>query len=67
MFCRRYNFFQGSLIASQLTIVDGGEGDSRDVGSRELMDDHIVFSTDVTHVSGKLTDERQLVSLTGRT
>ena len=61
------DFFRGSLVESQLAIVDGGEGDSRDVGPRERAGDHIVFSADVTHVCGKLADERQVASLTRRT
>ena len=60
------DFFRGSLVENQLAIVDGGEGESRDIGSRECVSNYIVFSADVMHVCGKLADERQVASLTGR-
>ena len=60
------DFFQGGLIESQLAIVNGWEGDGKDVRRREPIGDHIVFSTDVTHVGEKLADERQVASLTRR-
>ena len=50
-----------------MVIVNGGEGDGRDVRTRELIGNHIVFSTDVAHICGKLADERQVASLTWRT
>ena len=31
------DFFQGSVVKSQLVIVDGGEGDCRDIRPRELI------------------------------
>ena len=53
------DFFQGSLVESHLAIVDGAEGDSTDVGLRELVGDYF-FSADVMHVCGKLADDGQL-------
>ena len=60
------DFFQGSLVESQLVIVDGGEEDGKDVRPRELVSNYIVFSTDVMHVCQKLADEGQVVFLTRR-
>ena len=55
------------MVESQLAIVDGGERDSRDVKTRELADNYIVFSADVMHVGGKFADEGQVASLTRKT
>ena len=41
--------------------------DGRYVGPRERVSHHVVFSTDMLHVGGKLADEIHVVSLTGRT
>ena len=41
--------------------------DGRDVGPRERVGYHVVFSADMSHVSGKLADEGHVASLTGRT
>ena len=57
------DLFRCSLVKSQLVIVNGREGDGRDVGPGECISDYIVFSTDVTHVCGKLADERQVSPL----
>ena len=46
-----------------MAIVDGGEGDNRDVRTREHLSDFIVFSAELAHVCGKLADERPVVSL----
>ena len=48
-------------------IVNGGEGDDRDVGPRECIGDNFVFSTDVTLVCGKYTYEKQVAILIRRT
>ena len=41
--------------------------DGRDVGPRERVGYHVVFSTDMSHVGGKLAYEGHVASLTGRT
>ena len=41
--------------------------DGRDVGPRERVGYHVVFSADMSHVGGKFADERHVASLTGRT
>ena len=41
--------------------------DGRDVGPRGRVGYHVVFSADMSHVSGKLADEGHVASLTGRT
>ena len=48
-----------SLVKSQLAIVDGGEGEGRDVRPRGLAGDYIVFSADVMHVCGKLAEKEK--------
>ena len=51
---------------SQLAIVDGEEGGSKEVRPRGLVGNYLVFSTDVMHVGGRLADEGQMASLTQR-
>ena len=41
--------------------------DGRDIGPRERVSHHVVFSADMLHVDGKLSDEVHVVSLTGWT
>ena len=41
--------------------------DGRDVGPRERVGYHVVFSADMSHVGGKLADEGHVASLTGQT
>ena len=41
--------------------------DGRDVGPRERVGYHVVLSADMSHVGGKLADERRVASLMGRT
>ena len=41
--------------------------DGRDVGPRERVGYHVVFSADMSHVGGKLADEEHVASLTGQT
>ena len=59
------NFVGSGLIGGHLTIVDCQEENSRNVCQRECVCDNVIFSTDMVHVGGKLTDEGHVLSLTG--
>ena len=59
------DFLRDGLVSGQLAKVNGRKRDSRDAGSGECISDHIVFSTDMKHIGGKLTDKRQVTCLAG--